>query len=279
MGPGPQNLDRMTTIYGPTTWDVYSRLDESLGPRGPEMLYDLAAEHIAEDGTVLDAGCRDAAHLIELARRHPGITGIGIEPVALHVERALAAVQEARLGDRITIHQGVVQDVPAPDESIDFVWCRDVLVQVDDLLGGLRGLHRVMAPDARLLAYSAFATDRLDGGDLEMMRRHLGWLEDNARRSAVEAAFETAGFVIDGVSEIGTEWREYLEERTQPASKALLRLSRLRRQRDDFVSWRGQAIYDHVEANLHYEVFLCLGKLEPVIHVLRKSTSPVVDLQ
>jgi hypothetical protein len=38
------------------------------------------------------------------------------------------------------------------------------------------------------------------------------------------------------------------------------------------VSWRGQEIYDHIEANLHYEVFLFLGKLEPVIHMLRKET-------
>jgi len=271
MGTGPQNLNRMTTIYGPTTWDVYSRLDESLDPRGPDMLYDLAAEHIAEEDTVLDAGCRDAAHLIELAHRHPSITGIGVEPVTIHVERARAAVQAAHLSDRITIHQGVVHDVPAPDGSIDFVWCRDVLVQVDDLPGGLHGLHRVMSADARLLAYSSFATDRLDGGDLAMMRRHLGWLDDNMWRPNMEAAFETAGFVVECVEEISTEWREYLEERRQPASKALLRLARLRRQRDDIVNWRGQEIYDHLEANLHHEVFLFLGKLEPVIHVLHKQ--------
>jgi len=272
VGTGPQNLDRMATIYGPTTWDVYSRLDESLDPRGPDMLYDLAAEHIADGDTILDAGCRDAAHLIELARRHPRITGIGVEPVALHVEQARAAVQDAQLSNRITIHQGVVHDVPAPDGSIDFVWCRDVLVQVDDLRGGLRGLHRVMSGDARLLAYSSFATDRLDGADLAMMRRHLGWLDDNMLRPNMEAAFEGAGFVIDRVEEIRTEWREYLEERRQPTSKALLRLARLRRQRDDIVSWRGQEIYDHIEANLHHEVFLFLGKLEPVIHVLRRAS-------
>lgn len=268
------NLDRMATIYGPTTWDVYARLDESLGPRSPDMLHDLAADHIAEHATVLDAGCRDAAHLVELARRHPTITGIGIEPVALHVDRAHAAVQDAQLGDRITIHRGVMHDVPAPDGSVDVVWCRDVLVQVDDLLGGLRCLHRVMAPDACLLAYSSFVTDRLDGHDLALMRRHLGWLEDNVRRPTMEAAFAAAGFVVERVEEIGTEWREFAEERTQPTSKALLRLARLRRQRDAIVAWRGQEIYDHIEANLHYEVFLFLGKFEPVVHVLRKDVVP-----
>lgn len=259
----------MTTIYGPTTWDVYERLDESLDPRGAEMLFDVAASLIGEGDTVLDAGCRDAAQLIELARRHPTITGLGVEPVAIHVERAHAAVRDAGLEDRLTIHEGVIHDIPAAPASVDFVWCRDVLVQVDDLVGGLRELRLIMTDDARMLAYSSFATDRLDGQDLEMMRRHLGWLDENVRRPAMESAFTAAGFEIDHVEEIGTEWREHAEERTQPASKALLRLSRLRRQRDEIVAWRGQEIYDHIEANLHYEVFLFLGKLEPVIHVLR----------
>jgi len=261
----------MSTIYGPTTWDVYERLETSLDPRGPEMLYDIAAEHIGDDDLILDAGCRDAAQLIELARRHPSLTGVGVEPVEIHVERARAAVHEAGLDDRLTVHQGVVHDVPVDAASIDFVWCRDVLVQVDDLVSGLRELHRVMSPDARMLTYCGYASNRLDGSDLEMMRRHLGWLEENVRRDKMESAFAAAGFVIERVEEIGTEWREFGEERTQSTSRSLLHLARLRRQRDAIVAWRGQEIYDHIEANLHYEVFLFLGKFEPVIHILRKQ--------
>lgn len=260
----------MTTIYGPATWDVYERLDETLHPRGPDTLYDLAAEHIADGATILDAGCRDAAHLIELCRRHPTTTGVGVEPVRIHVDRAHAAVRDANLTGRISIHQGIVHDIPVAAESIDFVWCRDVLVQVDDLVGGLRGLRKVMKPGARVLAYSAYATDRLDGSDLDTMRRHLGWVEASVRRRDVEAAFAEAGLHIEDVVEIGTEWREHAEERTQPTSRALLRLSRLRRRREELVEWRGQEIYDHIEANLQYEVLLFLGKFEPVVHVARK---------
>ena len=271
--PGPQNLDQMATIYGPTTWDVYARLDQSLEPRGPDTLYDIAAEHIDEGDVVLDVGCRDGAQLLELARRHPTITAVGVEPVPIHVVRAMAelAGAPADLAERITIHEGVMQDVPLADGSVDFVWCRDVLVQVDDLAGGLREVRRVMAEDARLLAYNAFATDLLDGADLAMMRRHLGWLEAHVRRPDMERAFTDAGFAIERVDVIGTEWREHAEERTGSTSKSLLRLSRLRRQRDEIVAWRGQEIYDHIEANLHYEAFLFLGKLEPVVHVLRRS--------
>jgi ubiquinone/menaquinone biosynthesis C-methylase UbiE len=263
----------MTTIYGPTTWEVYAQLDESLEPRGPDQLYEFAAAYIEEGDTVLDVGCRDGTQAIELARRHPTITIIGVEPVRIHVQRAHDALVEvsADIASRITIHHGVMHRIPAPNHGVDFVWCREVLVQVDDLLGALREVHRVMSPDARLLAYNSFATERLDGADLQMMRHHLGWLEDTVRRPDMERVFADAGFIVEQVVEIKTEWREYAEERTQPTSKALLRLSRLRRRRDEIVEWRGQEIYDHIEANLHHEAFLLLGKLEPTVHALRKK--------
>jgi hypothetical protein len=68
---------------------------------------------------------------------------------------------------------------------------------------------------------------------------------------------------------VATEWREYAEERMRPASRALLQLARLRRQRDAIVADHGEDIYRHVEANLHWEVFQFLGKLLPVVFVLR----------
>jgi hypothetical protein len=84
----------------------------------------------------------------------------------------------------------------------------------------------------------------------------------------VEDAFAAAGLTIERKEVIGTEWREYLEERTRPASRALLRLSRLRRQREELVEQTGRDIYDHVEANLHWEVFQFLGKLVPTVYIL-----------
>ena len=76
---------------------------------------------------------------------------------------------------------------------------------------------------------------------------------------------------MESVDVIGTEWREFAEERTQPVSRALLRLGRLRRQRNDIVREHGQDIYEHIEANLHWEVFQFLGKLEPLVYILRAA--------
>jgi SAM-dependent methyltransferase len=164
-----------------------------------------------------------------------------------------------------------MHDLPYDDGCFDFVWCRDVLEQVDDLEGAVGELVRVMAPSARLLVYTTFATELLDGRDAEMMRHHIGNVPGNLDAGDVEGTFRRVGLEIERKDVIGTEWREYAEERTQPASRALLRLSRLRRQRDNIIAGHGQDIYDHIEANLHWEVFQLLGKLMPVVYVLAQA--------
>jgi SAM-dependent methyltransferase len=264
---GPRNLDRLGRVYGPTTWDVYERLDVSLDPRGPDSLYRLASEYLRPRDVVLDAGCRDGEHLIRLVQENL-VTGVGVEPVEIHVARARAAVEAAGLDDRITLHWGVMHDLPYEDGHFDFVWSRDVIEQVDDLDGAMGELVRVMKPGAHLLVYTTVATELLDGRDAEMMSSHLGNIDTNLDASFVESAFGVAGLKIERKDVIGTEWREYVEERTQPVSRALLRLSRLRRQRDDIVAVHGQDIYEHIEANLHWEVFQFLGKLLPVVYLL-----------
>ena len=206
-GVPPRNLKRLSRVYGPATWDVYERLDVSLNPAGPDSLFDRAATYVAAGHVVLDAGCRDGAHLMEMVRRFD-VAGVGVEPVALHVERAEEAVRAAGLADRITLHHGVMHELPYPDSYFDFVWCRDVLEQVDDLGGALVEVVRVMKPAARLLVYTTVATDLLTADDADLMRRHLGNVDGNLDRAALEAAFARSGYAVESVHVIGTEWRE-----------------------------------------------------------------------
>ena len=59
---------QLSRVHGEETWRVYEVLDESLAPSGPVSLHDLAGSYLAPGSRVLDAGCRDAAHLIRLIR-------------------------------------------------------------------------------------------------------------------------------------------------------------------------------------------------------------------
>jgi SAM-dependent methyltransferase len=262
------HLERMSRIYSEETWSVYGLLDRSLEPRGPDSLHDLAAEYLVPGAVILDAGCRDAADLIRLVRAHDA-TGVGVDPVEIHVARAHAAVAAADLGARVEILRGVLEALPHPDGHFDFVWCRDVVEQLDLLLPALKGAARVLKQDGRMLVYTVFVTDLLAPQELEMLERHMGNVSSNLVERNVEESFDSAGLAIERKDAIGTEYKEYTEERTQRGSRALLRIARLRRLRSSLIKSHGEDIYNHVEANLHWEVFQFLGKLQPTLYVLR----------
>lgn len=257
-------------MYGDETWRVYDVLDQSLAPAGPDSLYELAGTYLTASTRLLDAGCRDAAHLIRLVQLY-GVTGVGVDPVELHIERAKAAIEAAGVADRAGAFVGTMHELPFPDGHFDFVWCRDVVAQVDDLEGALREVSRVLRPGGHMLVYVTFRTDQLSAPEAELLRRHLGNVPENTIEANVEAAFRRAGFAIEQKNVIGTEWREHVEEQQHLMSRSMLRLSRLRRQRDELVERFGQDICDSIEANLHWEVFQFLGKLLPVVYVLRRG--------
>jgi hypothetical protein len=123
-----------------------------------------------------------------------------------------------------------------------------------------------------MLVYTTFVTDQLSTREAEMLSRHLGNVPANLIEANVEDAFAKAGFAIERKDVIGTEWREHMEERTSAVSQDLLRLSRLRRQRDPLIQRFGQDIYESVEANLHWGIFQLLGKLLPTVYILRRDT-------
>jgi SAM-dependent methyltransferase len=227
------NLEELSRVYGDETWRVYDVLDESLGPEGPNSLYELAGEFLRPGARVLDAGCRDAAHTLELIL-------------------------------------GAMEDLPFVDGHFDFVWCRDVLAQVAALDAALAEVHRVLAPGGRMLVYSTFVTDTLAPDEAEMFKRHLGNVWENLREERQEGAFAQAGFRIERKRVVGTEWREEIEERTQMTSRSMLRLSRLRRRRAELEERFGADIVASIEANLHWETFQFLGKLQPTVYVLAR---------
>ena len=263
----PDNRERLTRVYGPETWDVYELLDASLEPRGPDSLYEVAGRYLAPGARVLDAGCRDAAQLIQLVERFE-VTGVGVDPVELHIQRARAAIEAAGVADRIELLVGVLQKLPFADSHFDFVWCRDVLEQVSDLDGALQETHRVLKPDGHMLVYTTFTTDLLSPKEAELLNRHLGNVPANLVEANVEQSFERAGFAIAEKNVIGTEWREQIEERNGAVSRDLLRLSRLHRQREALTERFGEDVIASIEAALHWGVFQFLGKLQPTVYLL-----------
>ena len=60
-------------------------LDESLNPRGPDVLYEIVGRQgLPEGASVLDIGCGEGKHSIELAQRF-GFSVRGVDPVPRHI--------------------------------------------------------------------------------------------------------------------------------------------------------------------------------------------------
>jgi len=265
------HLQAVSRVYGPETWDVYALLDRSLDPRGPDAMLALAADRLTSASVVLDVGCRDASHLIELVQE-TGASGVGIDPVNRLVEQARKAVADAGLDARVQIVEGVMQGIPYADASFDLVWCRDVIEIVEKLEVGIAEIVRVLRPGGHVIVFSVFATDRLEPNEAALLLgQSLAVVPANLVEEHVEAVFSRAGLAVALKDVIATEWREYAEERTQPVSRDLLRLARLHRQRDRMIEQAGEEIYRHIESSLHWLVYQFLGKLVPTIYVLKKA--------
>src|SRR5689334_12128217 len=136
-------------------------LTRSLAPRSTESLYDAFAALGPQSGQLLvDVGARDASYAIALARAH-GLRAVALDPIPLHYRLAQKAVADAGLEGRVTVVQAAIEDMPFEDASVDWIWCRDVLVHVD-ARRGLAECARVLRPGGSMIAYVTFATDRLE---------------------------------------------------------------------------------------------------------------------
>ena len=262
----------MTEIYSESFWRLFDELDISLQPAGPEQLYEIADPYLGAGQRILDVGCRDARHLIDLSG-HYGSTGVGVDPVPWHGERAQAAVGNAGLVDQITIRLGVAEDLVEEPASFDIVWCRDVIEVLPDLATALTQMRRVLRPSGHLIVFTNLLHGPIDAAETAAIHEPLGNVVANLVESDLEGAFAVAGFTIKIKQVIGTEWREYLEERDQVVSLELLRLARLRRSRDRVVDRYGQDAYLTAEASLQWGVHQFLGRFVPVIYVLGGTSS------
>ncbi|HJU37457.1 MAG TPA: class I SAM-dependent methyltransferase [Gaiellaceae bacterium] len=236
-------------------------LGRSLDPRGREWLFELFASLGPQPGEiVLDVGARDAEHLVRLVREH-GLRGIALDPVALHVERA----REAATGLDIEVREAAIESMPLENASVDWIWCRDVLVHVD-LEQGLAECARVLKPGGRMLAYANVATELLDPAEAALLAE--GVAAHNLDAAEIEAAAASAGFSTEQTIRVDSEWRErMLEDGEWDANDQLLRLSRLRRRESELVERFGALPVNAYAAGRLWPIYHAIGKLAGVVYV------------
>jgi SAM-dependent methyltransferase len=239
-------------------------LKRSLEPRGLDSLYQAFAALGPKAGDlVLDAGAANAKHTIRLVQEL-GVRAIALEPLSVHRELARTAITAAGLTGEIELVEGSIESIPLADGSVDWIWCRDVLVHVD-VGPGFAELARVLRPGGALLGYVTLATDRLEQRErAELVDAMAIKMLDS---EPLEQAAVDAGFTLRSVDRLGSEWRErMIEDETWNAGEDLLQIARLRRGGFDGPD------ADAVWGGLVWGVYQLLGKLCPTVYVWTCST-------
>ncbi len=252
--------------------EFYSIVDSSLQPRSPDVLYDKLGVllHGVNEARVLDAGCRDATHMCEIAKRFDTLVW-GIDLVESNVELARKNIVDRGLSERVRAARGDIQSLGFEDNAFDVVWCRDMLPLVPDLRRAFSECARVLKRGGHMLIFTNFATDLMEPSEAERVYGPLGVCADNLSSGYFEAALLDSGFRIVERERIDGEWREWREEEGDGhTSRQMLRIARMLRDRDNLIDRVGRKDYEIELADCYWGVYHLIGKLSGAIYVLRK---------
>ena len=197
-GPGAGlGFEEIGAAFGLIEEEFGRYLDESLSPRGPESLYDLVRDADPPERRVaVDVGCGNGRDAVQLAGRC-GLHVHGIDPRPHSIEAARLRGNAEGLSGMLDFHVGSAEAIPLPDESVDVLWCKEVLT-FTDLDPAMREFHRVMRPTAVGVIYQVITGPAMSDDEASWFNSHeQGFGSSTSLRPAdVEAALAEAGLVV-----------------------------------------------------------------------------------
>lgn len=266
----PVSVDDM---YG--DWDyeaAVATLARSLHPRASTSLHDVLEQlGVGPNDVVLDIGGRDARHSLAIAGRF-GSRVVCVDPVAENIEDAMRAVEVHPHGELVQVIPGTIEQIPVDDGAVDVIFSRDMLAHISDLRLALGECARVLTAVGAMVVHGVFATALMEPMEAQRLYRDLAAVPERMSAKGFEETVVAAGFAIDMVEVIGSEWAEASQE-AGTAPNYMLQVSRLRRGRERLVDELGEITYRVMYANALWSIYHMIGKLEARVYVLRRATS------
>ena len=142
-----------------------------------------------------------------------------------------------------------------------------MLGHVEDLDGALTECRRVLTPSGAMLIHEVFGTPLLEPAEKERICADLASVPDRLSVEIFEDSVRQAGFSIQEIDRVGSEWLETLLEQ-EDAEKRLLRAARMQRAKDDIVAEVGVIPFRVMQANNLWTIYRMIGKLEERVYTL-----------
>jgi SAM-dependent methyltransferase len=267
------SLDEFYDDYERIEAAFQDALDESLHPRGPDVLYDVVDKlGLPSGASVVDIGCGQGQHALELAQRF-GFAVRGVDPVRRHIELANeaqhnAAKQHPELSKLVRFELGAAESLPIEAASVDLIWCREALYYFD--------LDNALAECRRVLRAGGYMVngDRLEPREAARTWTGQATVPANADHNYVEAALGAAGFQIDECIELTSEGGERAQEERGEPGRRLLHAARLLRAPERYIAQFGRTAYDIMLGDCFWHIYRMIGKLSARLYVLKAPTSP-----
>jgi sarcosine/dimethylglycine N-methyltransferase len=138
------------------------------------------------------------------------VTGIELTPA--RVKGAEELTRRVGLQDRVRVLEGNVMQVPLAAGSVDVVVSQEALLHVPDKRRALAEAWRILKPGGRIAFTDWVAHRPLSGADRELMWQGMA-VTDLYDRPAYTGLVREAGFSIDSVEDLTSEWGKILTHR------------------------------------------------------------------
>jgi SAM-dependent methyltransferase len=182
--------------FGSTLYDISQRAElpdaallASLGCGNPTAVADLR-----EGETVLDLGSGGGIDVILSARR-VGPTGhaYGLDMTEEMLELARRNAADAGIAN-VTFLQGLIEEIPLPDASVDVVISNCVINLSTDKPAVLHEIGRVLSPGGRIGISDVVAEDRLEPKERAERGSYVGCIAGALSVSEYADGLRAAGF-------------------------------------------------------------------------------------
>ncbi len=257
-------------MYG--DWDyeaAVEALERSLNPRSARSIFDtVEALGVGADDKVLDIGGRDGFHGLLMAERF-GCRVTAVDPAPANIADGEKRVAESEFGHLVDVVLGRIEEIPAADGHFDLVFSRDMLGHVADRAHGLRECVRVLKPGGAMVLHAVVGTDILEPNESVLVAGATATVHSNLDPEGLEQDIADAGFEIESLDRVGSEWYEASQE-SGVSPNYMMQISRLRRAEKELVAELGDHAYRSMYGNALWGVFMLIGKLETRLYVLRK---------